>query len=62
MPILTVGNHNKNAPAGPGAGDSLIDEIVREGARRTLAAALQAEVAAYGMPRQMIPVVDGSAW
>ncbi len=28
-------------------GDSLIDEIVREGARRMLAAALEAEVAAY---------------
>ena len=33
-------------PAG-GASSSLIDQIVREGARRMLAAALQAEVAAY---------------
>ena len=30
-----------------GAGRSLLDEIVRDGARRMLAAALQAEVAAY---------------
>ena len=29
------------------AGGSLIDEIVRDGARQMLAAALQAEVAAY---------------
>ena len=29
------------------AGGSLLDEIVRDGARRMLAAALQAEVAAY---------------
>ena len=30
-----------------GAGRSLLDEIVRDGARQMLAAALQAEVAAY---------------
>ena len=30
-----------------GAGGSLLDEIVRDGARAMLAAALQAEVAAY---------------
>ena len=33
--------------AGPGASRLLIDEIVRDGARKMLAAALQAEVAAY---------------
>jgi hypothetical protein len=33
--------------AQPGGGSSLIDEIVREGARRMLAAALQAEVSDY---------------
>ena len=34
-------------PAVPVSGESLIDEIVRDGARRMLAAALEAEVAAY---------------
>ncbi len=34
-------------PAGAAAGSSLIDEIVRDGARRMLAVALRAEVAAY---------------
>jgi transposase-like protein len=33
--------------ANPAIGESLLDEIVREGARQMLAAALQAEVAAY---------------
>jgi hypothetical protein len=54
-PVLTVVTDNEPAPAGasgaveePSAvGGSLIDEIVREGARRMLAAALEAEVAAY---------------
>ena len=45
--MLTVVTNIENAPAGPVDGGSLIDEIVREGARRMLAAALQAEVAAY---------------
>ena len=34
-------------PAGGAGSSSLIDEIVREGARRMLAEALQAEVDAY---------------
>ena len=33
--------------AGPATGASLLDEIVRDGARQMLAAALRAEVAAY---------------
>jgi len=41
---------------GPAAGSSLIDEIVREGARRMLAAALQAEVDAY-VARAIMAVV-----
>jgi putative transposase len=45
--VLTVVNSGEDAPAGPVDGGSLIDEIVREGARRMLAAALEAEVAAY---------------
>jgi transposase-like protein len=45
--VLTVVNSGEDAPAGPVDGASLIDEIVREGARRMLAAALEAEVAAY---------------
>jgi putative transposase len=45
--MLTVVTDVEVAPAGPVDGASLIDEIVREGARRMLAAALEAEVAAY---------------
>jgi putative transposase len=45
--VLTVVTNNEEAPAGLVDGGSLIDEIVREGARRMLAAALEAEVAAY---------------
>ncbi|MBK7723456.1 MAG: IS256 family transposase [Austwickia sp.] len=45
--MLTV-VHEENAKRGPAAvGGSLLDEIVRDGARKMLAAALQAEVAAY---------------
>jgi hypothetical protein len=36
-----------NATSGSAASLSLLDEIVRDGARQMLAAALQAEVAAY---------------
>ncbi len=36
---------SQHTPAG--VGGSLLDELVREGARQMLAAALQAEVAAY---------------
>src|SRR3954469_16255493 len=48
-PVLTVVNPDDSTPAtGPVSSDgSLIDEIVRDGARRMLAAALEAEVAAY---------------
>ena len=44
-PVLKVvqGENESNEPAG----GSLLDEIVRDGARQMLAAALQAEVAAY---------------
>jgi transposase-like protein len=45
-PVLNLVPEQSNVPA-PAAGSSLIDEIVREGARRMLAAALQAEVDAY---------------
>jgi len=58
MPMLTVVTESTSTPAAPdaavaatetsaAAGGSLIDEIVRDGARRMLAAALEAEVAAY---------------
>jgi hypothetical protein len=42
-------------------GESLLDEIVRDGARRMLAAALQAEVAAYIGPTlaRWTPMVTG---
>jgi transposase-like protein len=47
--VFTVVNSDDPVPAtGPASvGGSLIDEIVRDGARRMLAAALEAEVAAY---------------
>jgi transposase-like protein len=51
--MLTVVTDGESMPAVPGpassdtTGGSLIDEIVRDGARRMLAAALEAEVAAY---------------
>src|SRR6266487_5969646 len=60
--MLTVVTESASTPAAPDAaaapvaqasgqaatvGGSLIDEIVRDGARRMLAAALEAEVAAY---------------
>jgi putative transposase len=44
--MLSVVNEGAEAAA-PGAGRSLLDEIARDGARRMLAAALEAEVAAY---------------
>src|SRR6266498_4348018 len=52
-PMLTVVTDSQPTPAAPDpaapamTGGSLIDEIVRDGARRMLAAALEAEVAAY---------------
>ena len=45
--MLTVVTSEEPAPAATTTGGSLIDEIVRDGARRMLAAALEAEVAAY---------------
>ena len=47
--MLTVVNPDDAVPVAAPAvvGGSLIDEIVRDGARRMLAAALEAEVAAY---------------
>ena len=44
--MLTLVTPDQSAPAAV-VGGSLIDEIVRDGARRMLAAALEAEVAAY---------------
>jgi hypothetical protein len=53
--VLTVVTSEEPTPAATMTGGSVIDEIVRDGARRMLAAALEAEVAAYiaahtGMP------------
>jgi putative transposase len=46
--MLTVVQEGSGAnETGPGSGGSLLDEIVRDGARRMLAVALEAEVAAY---------------
>ncbi len=44
--MLTVTKNAKEMPA-RGSSGSMLDEIVRDGARRMLAAALEAEVAAY---------------
>jgi len=45
--MLTVVADAEVTPAAPPLGVSVLDEIVRDGARRMLAAALEAEVAAY---------------
>ncbi len=47
MLTVVAGANGAEDPRGAGDGSSLIDEIVREGARRMLAEALQAEVEAY---------------
>jgi len=44
--MLTVAKNHQEVPAA-GSSGSVLDEIVRDGARRMLAAALEAEVAAY---------------
>jgi len=45
--MLTVTKDQQDTPAAAQPSGSMLDEIVREGARRMLAAALEAEVAAY---------------
>ena len=45
--MLTVVHDQEASNDNSAAGGSLLDEIVRDGARAMLAAALQAEVAAY---------------
>jgi len=45
--MLTVVHDADSSNGDAGASRSLLDEIVRDGARQMLAAALQAEVAAY---------------
>jgi transposase-like protein len=46
-PMLTVVHDSESSNDNAGAGLSLLDEIVRDGARQMLEAALKAEVAAY---------------
>src|SRR2546429_8965733 len=46
-PVLTLVTEDQSTPAAPVAGGALIDEIVRDGARRMLAAAVEAEGPAY---------------
>src|SRR5277367_551888 len=46
-PMLTVVHDSGSSNGDAGASRSLLDEIVRDGARQMLAAALHAEVAAY---------------
>ncbi len=45
--MLTVIHDTESSNDNAGAGLSLLDEIVRDGARQMLAAALRAEVTAY---------------
>ena len=45
--MVTVASHERDTPATLQPGGSVLDEIVREGARRMLAVAFEAEVAAY---------------
>jgi len=45
--VLNVVNTNEGSNSDGDAGRPLLDEIVRDGARQMLAAALRAEVAAY---------------
>jgi putative transposase len=45
--LKVVHEQSESNATGVQAGSSLLDEIVRDGARQMLAAALQAEVAAY---------------
>ncbi|GAA3145169.1 hypothetical protein GCM10020255_022920 [Rhodococcus baikonurensis] len=57
--MLTVVHENDQS--NDDSGRSLLDEIVRDGARQMLAAALQAEVAAY-IDQFADQVNDGHAW
>ena len=52
--MLTVVHDAESANDDARCGRSLLDEIVRDGARQMLAAALQAEVAAYIEPSSPI--------
>jgi putative transposase len=56
--VLKVVQENSESNVDAAAGRSLLDEIVRDGARQMLAAALQAEVAAY--VEQFVDEVDGN--
>ncbi len=47
MLTVTKSDEDTPAPGRVGSGGSVLDEVVRDGARRMLAAALEAEVAAY---------------
>lgn len=47
MPTVTKNDMEKPAAGSGESSGSVLDEIVREGARRMLAAALEAEVAGY---------------
>ena len=47
LTVVEGGSPEENGDSGPAGSPSLIDEIVREGARRMLAAALEAEVDTY---------------
>ena len=56
--------HDESEPnaTAPVAGGSMLDEIVRDGARQMLAAALQAEVAAYVDAHATRSTRTGTGW
>jgi hypothetical protein len=61
--VLTVVTPQEPTPAATTTGGSLIDEIVRDGARRMLAAALEAEVAApHRRPTPTSSTPKAAAW
>ena len=64
-PMLTVVSDavdRDGSAAGAASGSSLIDELVREGARRMLAEALRAEVDAYCTDSPMSATRTGGGW
>ena len=60
--MLTVVHDQESSNENGTAGGSLLDEIVRDGARQMLAAALQAEVAAYIDHSPIRSMRTGDGW
>jgi hypothetical protein len=60
--MLTVVHDQKSSNENGTAGGSLLDEIVRDGARQMLAAALQVEVVAYIEQSPIRSTRTGGGW